>query len=142
MSGIGTLRVKIPWAIYCSRTILDSPKQTKWYLWVWNLFTSSFHNISPKNNPHHRHITQLKKAFEKYNRELVFEVLQYLILIVMWIQLILSFTELVTRNPMQICSWIFSKHFQNKFLSDSCGRSLSCINFHNLKNRRLLKRCS
>ena len=61
--------------------------------------------------PPNRHISQLKKFFEKYNCELIYAVLRYFILIVMWIQPIFSFTELVTCNLMQICSWIFSKHF-------------------------------
>ena len=84
-------------------------------------------------------INSPKKAFEKYNCELIFAVLRWFILIVMWIQPIFSFTELVTCNLMQICSWIFSKHFQNNFLSDICGRPLSYINFHILTNRRLEK---
>ena len=77
--------------------------------------------------------------------ELIFEVLRYLILIVMWIQLIFSFTELVTyRNlqPMQICCWIFSKYFQNNFLPDNCSRPLSYRCFHIWRNSRLQKSCS
>ena len=60
----------------------------------------------------------------------------------MWIQPIFSFTELVTCNQIQICSWIFSKYFQNNFLSGNCGRPLSYMNFHILRNRRLGKKCS
>ena len=38
---------------------------------------------------------------------------------------------------MQIYSWIFSKHFHNNFSSDNCGRPLSYIGFHILRNSRL-----
>ena len=60
----------------------------------------------------------------------------------MWIQPIFSFTELVTCNQIRICSWVFSKDFQNNFLSGNSGRPLSYMNFHILRNRRLGKQCS
>ena len=42
------------------------------------LFSQPLNGISsPKNNPSPRHISQLKKAFEKYNCELLFAILRY-----------------------------------------------------------------
>ena len=78
-------------------------------------------------------------AFEKCKHELIFEVLWYIILIITWIKPMFSFTELVTCNPMQICSWIFPKHFEKNFLSDNCERLLPYINFHILRNSHLEK---
>ena len=97
---------KISWATYWSKTILDSAKQNdilEFRIFSHPLFwqplngMSSLLNITPtpKNS-------QLKKAFEKYNCELIFEVLRYFILFVMLTQPIFGFTELVTGNPMQI----------------------------------------
>ena len=68
---------KISWATYCSRSILDSTKQTKWKLWDGNLFTSSqlfslssnlflysWNKLSRKCSPP-QHISSFKKVFEK-----------------------------------------------------------------------------
>ena len=56
LSEIGTARIKISSATYCSRTILDRAKQTKQYLWFrifsHPLFSQPLIGIgSPKNNP-------------------------------------------------------------------------------------------
>ena len=117
-------------------------KQYNWATRIFShpLFSQPPNGISsPKNNPHPSILANLKRPLKNIT-EFIFEVLWYLILIVMWIQPISSFTELVTYNPMQICSWIFSKHFQNNFLSDNCGRPLPYTNFHILRNG-LGKRC-
>ena len=45
-----------------------------------------------------------------------------------------------TCNPLQICSWIFSKYFQNNFLLDNSSRPLSYISFHILRNSHLQKK--
>ena len=71
-----------------SRTILDTAKQTTWYLWFQNPFTSSLFTplngiSSPKNDPYPG-ISQLRNAFEKCKHELIFEVLWHLIVIVTW----------------------------------------------------------
>ena len=70
---------KISFASYCSRAILDSAKQTRWHLWDQNLFTSSSQLFSLLSNlflysrnklsqkyPLARHISPLKKTFEKF----------------------------------------------------------------------------
>ena len=43
---------------------------------------------------------------------------------------------------MQICSWVFSRHFRNNYLSGNCAQPLSYIDFQILKNSYLQRRCS